>query len=190
MGIIEFFKKPNAFNPVGLEKPNMDAFEPLFKKYEDSVGGPEGKFDYLQAAADMDQMFILNLESISEYIVHSMTRETHRKFVEKIKDVDTTAAACGWMVGRDFAAKDHELKQRLSEQYIITKDDLPNEAQYLINRAAYYPYYLFASVFIPYYESPYGKRTKFQKENHLKDTHRWFVTKVIETFQKGIQYEV
>ncbi len=58
----------------------------------------------------------------------------------------------------------------LARKNEVTLADVPADALELLRKAAYFPYWLFATVMTEYYDSPYGKGTRKTESRSLAKT--------------------
>lgn len=187
-------RKPNLEPPSSLLEPESGDLDPIIKEFQPLI---DSQFDppwrplpsWVQYKKAIDDVLFLNFNSISNYMEHEYYEKVSSKqqFDEDVKSASTFAASCGWMIGHKWAINDLDLYSNLGPKDHISVDDIPVDALKLLLQAAYFPYWLFASIFTEYYKSRYGERTRDQKDAHLQDTYRSIVEGVFLSFLEGVR---
>jgi len=189
-------RKPNIEPPSSLPEPERGDLDPIIEKYKPLI---DSQFDppwrplpgWVQFKKAMDDVLFLNFKSISNYMENEVyKRISKQEFEATVKDASTAAASCGWMIGREWAIRDLDLHSSLGPKNYLSVDDIPADALKLLLKAAYFPYWLFASIFTEYYKSSFGERTRDQKDAHLKDTYQSLVEGVFLSFLEGVRLNI
>jgi len=190
--LFKFLRKSNSSSPI-LEDPDLDTLEPLIIKYRDNFlnrfdfSKPPEWYKYKKA---IDDVIIRNFDSISFFMnnkIYKNKKSNQEKLLENVKTASMYATSCGWMIGYDCCIRDGLLKSRLASRVNIQKGDIPKDAMNLLQIAAYNPYWIFATMFIQYYESSYASLVRSQKDFHLRDTYNGILTGVMMCFLYGAQ---
>jgi|GEM_PF-2382723 len=187
--------KPQITPPSELSEPDISLLEPLIKKYEPTLNqimsNPYGKSpEWLSIKTHLDDLFQLNFQTISFYMeseVYKGNFQERKWWEEQIKTTTTMLTSCSWMIGKEWSKKDVGLQARLRNKETIGINDIPFDAMQSLAKAIYVPYFLFASVFIEYYNSEYGKKLSHQKDGHLKDIYQSIAKVAIACFLIGIK---
>ena len=186
MIIFNIFRKPRVAPPSGLPAPNLDALEPLVKKYESMMDQSRPQWTKVQVA--FDNAILLNFDTISYYMERKVYPGLSRHDLEqKVHTSTSYAALCGWVVGKEWGTRYPDLAIRLRNKSRLDTSDIPSDAMELLTKAVYFPYWLFATIFIGYYDSNFGKQVRQQKDAHLKDTYQSLMNGMIMCFLAGIQ---
>lgn len=185
------FKKPNVEPPPGLPDPDFDAFNDLIKKYQDEYETnlfAGNLSDVVRIKEAMDDLFDIEFTGI-KYFLRSTKTSAEMVEIARLRNMYTSAAtSASWMIGREWASRDDLLRKRLEQKNAVDTDDVPSDAMALLNKAAYLPYWLFTSVMSDYYDSPFGERTRYQKEAHLLSMYQSFMKGVLMCFLVGAKY--
>jgi len=189
-------RKPDIEPPSSLPEPERGDLDPIITKYTpliDSMFNPSWRPlpSWVQFKKAMDDLLFLNFRSISNYMENEWYKRIGKQeFEVTLKETTTAAASCGWMVGYEWATHDLNLHFNLGPKIYLSVDDIPIDALKLLLKAAYFPYYFFASIFTDYYKSSYGQRTRDQKDAHLKDTYQSLLEGVFMCFLEGVRMDI
>lgn len=189
----KLMNKPNIVPPDIREEPEYEAIDKAFAKYEPfmdrliAIREPSEGLKYRRALIDM---FELNFNSISNYVdefLYNFEYIRKQKTSDAIKSSCTTTAFGSWLIGREWALSDPKRIDNFRFKTKIGIEDVPMDIFTKLLKTVYVPYYLFALIFTEYYESEYGRRTRRQKDGHLKDTYQSIVKASLMCFLDGVK---
>lgn len=194
MSLFNFFRKPRIAPPSELNEPDLDALDPIISKqkpfFDKFISSNSQELqNWVKYKKAMDDLIFLNFMSISHFMdMLYMNKKVHKLDLEEIIKTSTTyAASCGWMIGREWANNNYNLLAKLINKSFINSDDVPSDAMILLYKATNLPYWHFAVIFTEYYDSPYGQRTRPQKDSHFKDTYQSLLIGVLVCFLDGVK---
>jgi hypothetical protein len=189
---IHKIKKPNIEAPVLLPDMQDDCSETigqLADKYGrellNAIEKGEETILMLVRQSIVD-ILLLNYQTISFFMKNAYTLTQDE--IESAASMSATSATMGaWCVGKEFMIKKPHLATKFLYKDAIDINDIPYEELQLLEKAAYLPFNIFAVVFSDYYNSTEGKRMRFQKEGHFKDTYQSIMKGVLACFLEGVQ---
>jgi hypothetical protein len=186
------FRKPQVTPPQNLEEPDFRELDRLIEKHRAAAErftnqqiGQTPSWGRIREAFN-DAVFY-NFESISQFMRFFCQNSDERKNLleDRVKRSSNFAASSAWIIGREWASRHSALRDKLKTKEEIEIDEVPSDAMELLARAVYYLYSLFAEIFTFYYDSEYGRRTRQQKDNHLRDTYQAFMKGMFACFLSG-----
>jgi len=189
MNIFNFFTKPKVAPPSDFKSPDLELFRPLLNKYESilQTGALSGCARYKEA---IDDVILMNFGTISYFmndVVYKNNNENKRKIEDALKVASSNATTLAWVIGKEWASKDPSFRERLKGKSRISTDDIPADAMELLGKAVNFPFSIFAKIMSDYYNSNYGRGTRYQKDAHLKDTYQGLISGMLMIFLYGVQ---
>jgi hypothetical protein len=192
---IHKIKKPHIGAPAlspGLDDDCRETISQLTDKYEREIRSMMNAIEkgeeslIIIVRQSIIDVITLNFQSISNFIkiTYTLTKE---EIDSPISMTASEATFGAWCVGKDFMRTKPHLASRFLNKETIDLNDIPHDEQYLLIKAAYLPYSVFAIIFSQYYKSPIGRITKHQEEGHFGDTYESIMKGVMACFLDGIQ---
>jgi len=195
-----FSKKPDVDPPKGLDDPNFPEqdFSELYhllEKHEEEarrfanieVGGIKS---WAETREHIKNVVEIQLAAISNFLDRHFYEgdQTRRNLYKtRIHQYSNLAASGGWVIGREWGERDPGLREKLSAMKSIEIELLPADAVKLLHLAVFEIYSIFYFPHKFYYESTYGRRTRKQREPHMRDTYQSMMKGALICFLSGIK---
>lgn len=172
--MFSFFKQAKLLIPPGLQPPDYQGLDWIMMKYKGFgiTGYPQTVVDVSDAIADS---MTVEFMAISYYLETTYNKKGMKQIGGLVFDGANIAASCGWFIGLELSKKQEYFTSELAEQTAT-----------LLEKVVYVPFWVFSAVMIGYYDSQFGASTRFQKESHLIDTYKGYLSGVRKCFEIGL----
>lgn len=195
-----FSNKPDIDPPKGLDNPDFPEqdFTELYHLLEKHEGEARrlanteirGTKSWAEIREHIKNIVDIQLAAISNFLErHFYEGDQTRKnlYKTRIHQYSNLAASGGWVIGREWGERDPGLREALSEKKTLDIELLPDGAVKLLRLAVFEIYSIFYFPHKFYYESRYGRRTRKQREPHMRDTYQSMMKGVLICFHSGIK---
>ncbi len=192
--------KPDIDPPMGLDDPDFpeqdytELYLLLEKHDEDArrlanaeIGGIKS---WVEMREHIKNVVTIQLGAISKFLErHFYEGDQARKdlYKTRIHQYSNLAASGGWVIGREWGERDLGLREKLRNRKTVNIQSLPDDAVRLLHLTLFEIYSIFYFPHKFYYESPYGRRTRKQREPHMRDTYQSMMKGVLICFLSGIK---
>lgn len=195
-----FSRKPDIDPPQGLDNPDYPELDysglyHLLEKHEEEasrlanteIGGTKS---WVEMREHLKNVVNIQLSAISNFLDrHFYEGDQERKdlYKTRIHQYSNFAASGSWVIGREWGAKDQNIRQKLSNSSMVDINLLPNEVVELLRLSIYEIYSFFYLPHKFFYESRYGRRTRKQRKAHMRDTYQSVMKAALICFLSGVK---
>lgn len=195
-----FSSKPSIDPPKGLDnpdypEPDYSGLYHLLEKHEEvasRMANTEfgGAKSWVEMREHLKNAVNIQLSSISNFLdrrFYQNDQDRKELYKTRIHQYSNFAASGSWVIGREWGARDPDLRQKLSNSKTVDLSLLPNEVIELLRLSIFEIYTLFYFPHKFFYESRYGRRTRKQRKAHMRDTYQSMMKAALICFLSGIK---
>ena len=195
-----FSKKPNVDPPKGLDNPDypeadFSGLYELLEKHKEEASRMAniefgGTKSWVEMREHLKKVVNFQLSAINNFLdrhFYEGNQERKDLYQTRIHQYSNFAASGSWVVGREWGAKDPELRQKLSNARTVEINLLPDDVVEHLRLSIFELYSLFYFPHKFFYESRYGRRTRKQRKAHMRDTYQSMMKAALICFLSGLK---
>lgn len=196
MGIFSNQHKPRIDPPQDLDnEPDFSELVDILEKHQEialklahkKIGGLKSWVEIREAIKDAVNYQFAGISNFLDRHFYQQDKQKEKLHQKRISQYSNFTASSSWAVGREWGLRDPELRDRVRKLEYIDIYKLPKEVVELLKLSVFDIYSMFYFPHKFFYESPYGRLSRGQMDNHMRDTYQSMMKGALMCFLSGVK---
>lgn len=154
---------------------------------QEEIGGVKSWVEIRGLLIDVVNIQLAGISNFLEKHFYQRNKQKRELYQKSIYQHSNFAASASWVVGREWGRRDPTLRKKMWERNSFRLDALPPKAIELLKLSIFDIYTYFYHPHKFFYESRYGRRTRGQMDDHMRDTYQSMMLAAMICFLSGIK---
>ena len=195
MSLFSSWNKPDIEPPKDMEGPDYSDLLEIFDRHRQvasslakkEIGGVTSWVEISKALVNVVNIQLSGIRYFLENHFYQHDKQKKELYQKRIHQYSNFAASTSWVVGREWGRRDPALRKKMWKRNCFPLDALSPKAIELLELSIFdiYSYFYYPHKF--FYESRYGRRTRGQRDDHMRDTYQSMMIAAMICFLSGIK---